>query len=183
LVEKPLFTLFSTAASIERDVLAKVKVLSKDQQRQYLSLHNNFRGQNIFSGIYRTNALPCGPDSPVGAVYPTICLINHSCAPDSHNSWKSGTMCETIHALRDIKAEEEITISYAKLQASALRRAHLKDAFGFDCRCSLCSLPASELQNSDARRCRIERLDETIGDTTRVLNVPIKALADCQELI
>lgn len=92
-------------------------------------------------------------------------------------------MSETIHALRDIKAGEEIAISYANLQASATRRAHLKNTFGFDCKCSLCSLPAPELQKSDARRDRMEQLDEAIGDPSRVMNVPIKTLADCRELL
>lgn len=81
IIEKPLFTLFSTADTLDQNILAKVKALSKDQ---HLSLHNNFRGQNILNGIYKINALPCGSDSPVGGVYPTICLINHACAPNAH---------------------------------------------------------------------------------------------------
>jgi hypothetical protein len=152
--------------------LKKVKALSKDQQRQYLSLHNNHSGGNVFSGIFRTNALPCGSGSAIGGVYPTICLINHSCNSNTHHSWNIMTSSETIHALRDIKAGEEITICYGEPKAFSARRAELRASFGFDCDCSLCSLPHAEIQESDARRIRIERLDEAIGDPGRVMNNP-----------
>ncbi|KAF1944746.1 hypothetical protein EJ02DRAFT_442323 [Clathrospora elynae] len=182
LIEKPLFTLDPEADLVESSVVSKVKALSKDKQRQFLALHNNFPGKNVFSGVFRTNALPCGPESVVGAVYPTICLINHCCDPNSHNNWNNKTSSETIHAVRDMKAGEEIMIPYAKQEASFTRRALLKSSFGFDCSCSLCSLPVSELKKSEARRLRIEELDQAIGEPSRLVNAPTKALADCQEM-
>jgi len=172
LCEKPLFTLVSAANLIDNAVLAKVKSLSKDQQRQYLGLHNNHPSSNIFSGIFKTNALPCGPGSPIGGVYPTICLINHSCDSNSHHSWNDTISSETIHALRDIKAGEEITICYKDPETYQARRAKLRGSFGFDCDCSLCSLPLEERQKSDTRRTRIAQLDEDIGDPSRVMNSP-----------
>ncbi|KAF1837749.1 SET domain-containing protein [Decorospora gaudefroyi] len=181
IVEKPLFTITPAAASIESNVIAKVRALSKDQQRQFLSLHNNFQGKSIFGGICKTNALPCGVDAIVGGVYPTICLINHCCVPNAHHSWNSKTNSETVHALRYIQAGEEIMIAYDYDKASAPRRANLKNSFGFDCSCRLCSLPRSELQKSDERRLRIKQLDEAIGDSSRVMNTPV--LADCQEML
>ena len=172
LCEKPLFTLVSAANMVDNAVLAKVRSLAKDQQRQYLGLHNNYPNNNIFSGIFKTNALPCGPGSPIGGVYPTICLINHSCDSNSHHSWNDMTSSETIHALRDIKAGEEITICYKDPETYQARRAELRGSFGFDCDCSLCSLPLEERQKSDARRTRIAQLDEDIGDPSRVMNSP-----------
>ena len=105
LSEKPLFITsnWSSMSQMESNLAAKLKALSKTEQRQFLSLHNNFPGKHPFSGIVRTNALPCGPDSEIGGVYPTICLINHSCLPNAHNSWNIDTECETIHAIRFIK--------------------------------------------------------------------------------
>lgn len=181
-VEKPLFTASSPMGNVDNVVLAKVKALSKEQQRQYLSLHNNCPGKNPFTGIFKTNALPCGAGSPVGAVYPTICLINHTCIPNAHNSWNSKTRLETIHAIREIKAGEEITISYAEGPAHK-RLMKLRDAFGFECRCELCSRPASEIRESDARRMRIEQLDEAIGDPGRTMIAPHRAIADGHELL
>jgi hypothetical protein len=183
--EKPLFTThnISQPGVMEINVAAKLRALSKPEQRQFLSLHNNFPGKNPFGGIVKTNALPCGPDSIVGGIYPTICLINHSCLPNAHNSWNSNTNCETIHATRFIPAGEEITIPYDKGGPSSVRQAQLKEGFGFICTCNLCSLPPTMLQASDARRLEIQRLDDAIGDPTRVLNKPADSLVDCQSLL
>lgn len=168
---------------MENNIAAKLKALSKTEQRQFLSLHNNFPGKYPFSGIMKTNALPCGPNSEIGGVYPTICLINHSCLPNAHNSWNSDAECETIHAIGFIKAGEEITISYDKGGPSDSRRTHLKDEFGFICNCSLCTLPPAHLQASDARRRKIKLLDDVIGDGDRVMNRPQESLADCHSLL
>lgn len=184
LVESPLFTArnMSSTSSMERDIAAKLKSLSKAQQRQFLSLHNNFPGKNPCSGIVKTNALPCGSDSPMGGIYPTICLINHSCLANAHNNWNEVAEHETIHALRDIEEGEEITISYDKGETSAARRLHLKDAFGFDCTCPLCLLTSDQVEASDARRVQINRLDSSIGNASTVLNKPDDALAACHSL-
>ncbi|KAI9653330.1 MAG: hypothetical protein M1829_001315 [Trizodia sp. TS-e1964] len=185
LSEKPLLinSSMSSVTSMEDDIAAKLKALSKTEQRLFLSLHNNFPGKHPFSGITKTNALPCGPDSPVGGVYPTICLINHSCLPNAHNSWNSDAKRETIHAIRPIKAGEEITISYDEGDPSGPRRAHLKNTFGSDCNCSVCILPSAELEASDNRRRQIQLLDEAIGDPGRVMMRPEDSLADCHSLL
>jgi hypothetical protein len=185
LCEKPLFTTpnLSPLAVMEKSLATKLKTLSRVEQRQFLSLHNNFPGKYPFSGIMKTNALPCGPDFIIGGVYPTICLINHSCLPNAHNSWNSDAKCETIHAIRYIKSGEEITISYDKGGPSAARRSHLKDAFGFVCSCTLCSQPSSDLHISDTRRLQIKNLDDAIGDSERVMNKPEDCLADCHLLL
>lgn len=92
-VESPLFTVTYTSytSMMERDIDAKLKSLSKAQQRQFLSLHNNFPGKNPFSGIVKTNALPCGSDSIIEGIYLTICLIDHNCpAKRNHNLLRQG---------------------------------------------------------------------------------------------
>ena len=185
LCEHPLLTTLqlSPISLLESNIAAKLKSLSKTQQRQFLSLHNNFPGKHPFSGIVKTNALPCGPDSTTGGIYPTICFINHSCISNAHNNWNPASKCETIHTVRHITAGEEITISYDKGGPSASRRTGLRDAFGFDCDCSLCSLPLPELQLSDNRRVHIQRLDNAIGDPGRVLGRPYDCLADCRSLL
>ena len=185
LYENPLFTIphLSPISQMEINIATKLKALSKTQQRQFLLLHNNFPGKHPFSGVVKTNALPCGPSSVIGGIYPTICLINHSCLPNAHNSWNSDTKCETIHAIRYINAGEEITISYDKGGSSDSRRTYLKDAFGFDCNCSVCSLSLPELQISDAHRLQIQHLDDAIGDSDYVMNRPDDCLADCHSLL
>jgi len=184
LCEKPLLTTPNIAPlqAMEDSIAIKLKKLAKAEQRQFFSLHNNFPGKFPFSGIMKTNALPCGSGSITGGVYPTICLISHCCLPNAQHNWNSDAGWETIHAVRHIKAGEEITISYDHGGPSDSRRTYLKDAFGFDCDCCLCSLPHPELQDSNQRRLQIQRLDSAIGDPGRVMNKPDECLADCHRL-
>jgi len=168
---------------LERDLAGKLRALSRGEQRQFLSLHNNFPGKYPFGGIVKTNALPCGSGSPVGGVYPTACLINHSCYPNAHNNWNPDAEHETIHAIRPIGIGGEITISYDRGGPSNVRQAFLKEAFGFRCSCSGCSLPPSELRASDDRRLLIQRLDDRIGDPIRMMNSPKESLESCHLLL
>ncbi|KAF5649496.1 SET domain protein [Fusarium tjaetaba] len=180
LCEKPLLVASTTTpGDLEATAAPRLKDLSKSAQRQFLSLHNNFPGPDPLSGIIRTNALPCGPGSIVGGVYPTICLINHSCLPNSHQNWNNKAGHETIHAIRQIKAGEEITISYCEGGPSNERRPMLKKAFGFDCACSLCSLPPSQLQASDYRRELIQQLGFDIKNIFTMIYRPEANLNAC----
>ncbi|KAF7933477.1 hypothetical protein EAE99_003362 [Botrytis elliptica] len=140
---------------LEAFLATKLKAMSRESQRQFLSLHNNFPGKNPFSGIFKTNALPCGSGSPIGSIYPTVCLINHSCMPNAHNSWDSAKEHETIHAIRSIERGAEVTISY--------------DYGG--------------TSSDDNRRTQIKNLDDAIGDPFRMKSNPQESLRDCYSLI
>ncbi|RYP40633.1 hypothetical protein DL769_011736 [Monosporascus sp. CRB-8-3] len=161
----------------------KLEALTKEEQRQFFALHNNFPGKYPFAGIVKTNALPCGPGASIGGVYPTICRINHSCLPNCHNNWNEDLELETIHAIKDIRPGEEITIDYTEGGPSDTRRIKLKQSFGFDCDCVVCSLPPAELKTSDDRRRRIQALDKAIGDPYRMMSDPAASLADCYALL
>lgn len=169
--------------ALELVLAAKLRAMTKTEQREYLSLHNNFPGKPVLGSILKTNGLPCGTDSPNGGIYPTICLINHSCLPNSHNNWNDEAKHETIHAIQPIKAGQEITISYDRGGPSAERQAFLKKAFGFDCKCSICTLPPAGLRDSNARRALIQRLDDAIGDPYRMASKPVESLRDCHSLL
>lgn len=182
--EKPLLvTRPGAPAALEAFLSSELKKLDKASQRQFLSLHNNFPGKHPFAGIMKTNALPCGSGSEIGAVYPTICRINHSCLPNSQNTWNSDTKIETIFAISPIKCGEEITISYDKGGPSAVRQASLKQSFGFQCTCVVCSQPKALLRESDTRRSRIQQLDGQIGDPFRMWKSPGESLKDCHSLL
>ncbi|KAI0134061.1 hypothetical protein BJ170DRAFT_591053 [Xylariales sp. AK1849] len=184
LCEKPLFTVARMSPRLLHEAVAeKLKSLSKNEQRQFLSLHNNFPGQYAFSGIVLTNALPCGSGSTVGGIYLKTCLINHNCIPNAHNNWNEEARHETIHAAKNILVGEEIMISYDANLPSIARWAKLKSSFGFQCRCELCTLPANELIISDRRRLQIEDLDSMIGDPRLMLSNPLKSLTACRDLL
>ncbi|KAH7385096.1 hypothetical protein BKA64DRAFT_712220 [Cadophora sp. MPI-SDFR-AT-0126] len=182
--EKPLITVGPMPPDeLEQFLATKLKAMSRESQRQFLSLHNNFLAKKPFSGIFKTNALPCGSGSPVGSVYPTVCLINHSCMPNAHNSWNSAKGHETIHAIRSIERGAEITISYDHGGTASERQVFLKESFGFSCTCSCCTLPPSSLQASDNRRTQIQNLDEAIGDPFVMMSYPQASLRDCYSLV
>ncbi|CAH0046640.1 unnamed protein product [Clonostachys solani] len=182
--EKPLLVARPGApGTLEAFLSSELKKLDKSSQRQFLSLHNNFPGKHPFAGIMKTNALPCGSRSEIGAVYPTICRINHSCLPNSQNTWNSDTKIETIFAIRPINCGEEITITYDQGGPSAVRRASLKQSFGFQCSCVVCSQPPALLRESDIRRSRIQQLDGQIGDPIRTWKSPGESLKDCHSLL
>ncbi|TGJ82107.1 hypothetical protein E0Z10_g6675 [Xylaria hypoxylon] len=184
LCEKPLLIIRNTSPELlHRDVASKLKSLSKEEQRQFLSLHNNFPGRHAFAGIVKTNALPCGPGAIIGGIFPKICRINHSCFSNCHNSWNDETQQETIHAIKDILAGEEITISYDHSGPASVRQAHLQPNFGFNCQCELCTLPPEELQASDNRRGLIQQLDEQVGDAFTMSTEPLVSLQACQALL
>ncbi|KAJ2990352.1 hypothetical protein NUW58_g2994 [Xylaria curta] len=184
LYEKPLLIVRSTSPDlVHRTVASKLMALSKEEQRQFFSMHNNFPGQHAFAGIVKTNALPCGSNAVTAGVYVKIGLINHSCLSNCHNSWNSETQHETIHAIKDILAGEELTIAYDKGIPTAARQGFLRSSFGFDCRCELCTCPLPEQQASDDRRRQIQLLDEQVGDSYTVTTNPTVSLQACHTLL
>ncbi|TEY81554.1 hypothetical protein BOTCAL_0033g00350 [Botryotinia calthae] len=110
--EKPLLKAEAMPRDeLERFLATKLKAMSKESQRQFLSLHNSLSAKKPFSGIFRTNALPC--------------------MPNAHNSWNGDKEHETIHAIRSIEREAGITISYDRGGTASERQAFLKESFGY----------------------------------------------------
>ncbi|KAI1871694.1 hypothetical protein JX265_005680 [Neoarthrinium moseri] len=184
--EPPLFTTASLtdADNIEKDLGRIIRGLPKEGQRAFLALHNNFPGQpNPFSNIIRSNGYPLGPSSDVGAIFPLIARLNHSCRPNAQHAWNEALQRETVYAVRDVAPGEELTLSYHNGGPSAERRAALRQFFGFECACELCALPANKLARSDKHLRDAQALDERIGDSKRVKMQPEDALNDCRELL
>jgi hypothetical protein len=184
LSEEPLLTTacITSIETQEKDLATALRSLSKDGQRAFLSLHNNHPGKNPLSNIIRTNAYPLGPNSDIGGLFPKIARINHSCLPNTQHSWNSILQKQTVYVVRPISEGDEITLSYSAGGPSKIRKATLKEYFGFDCTCNLCSLPPAKLAASDARWSQMETLDAAIGNPKRVMMAPDKALADCKKL-
>ncbi|KAF2435328.1 SET domain-containing protein [Tothia fuscella] len=182
--EAPLFTTAEIQSSdTERELVRIIKSLPRDSQRAFLSLHNNNPGREPFSNIVRSNGYPLGPSSDVGGIFVKIARINHSCLANTQQAWNTGRNQETVYAVRNIKKGEEITIAYTIGGTSAERKSRMKQFFGFECRCELCSRSGKQLRTSDANYTRMAELDDSIGDSGRVRKTPEKALSDCRELL
>ncbi|CAM44467.1 hypothetical protein LBRM_35_7140 [Leishmania braziliensis MHOM/BR/75/M2904] len=73
-------------------------------------------------------------------IYEVGCLFNHSCDPNlsvQYSSLNDETL--TVVALRDVKAGEELTISYIDSSLPfAVRQQQLLDHYLFECRCPRC---------------------------------------------
>ena len=165
LSERPMFLMWPAPLDkIEGEIAKKLKTLPMADQKRFLSLHNNYPGGKMpLFGIMKTNS------AGMGAIYPTISRINHSCRPNSHNGWNTDTGYRTIPAIRDIKADEEITYAYDSAGRSTLRRQRLQDTFDINCTCERCQLPPSKRRSSDIRLARIQRLGPA---TENIASVP-----------
>lgn len=187
LSDKPLFRIerFGSALPvIEKAIVSKLDLLSQDDRRTFLSLHNNTPDASYpLASIVKTNALPLGTDALEGGLFPEASRINHACVPNCQHTWNDNLGEETIHAVRRISKGEEITISYADTGTFESRRRHLKKAFGFDCTCELCSLPETARAVSNHRQSEIKRLDELIGDGSRLISNPDRCLEDVHILL
>jgi hypothetical protein len=90
---------------------------------------------------------------------------NHFCRHNAQNTWNENITKLTIHALRDINAGQEITISYlASTLEFTERQRHLEEKFKFRCKFELCSMPLAKLELSNERLMKIQCIDRLIGE-------------------
>lgn len=187
LSEAPILTTdcINSLETVEKDIARQLRSQDKDSQRAYFSLHNNFPSEkkNLLSNIIRSNGYPLGPNSEVGGVFLNIARINHSCRPNAKHSWNKNTKQQTVYALRNISAGDEITVSYLNGGVSKERQELLLQNFQFRCACHVCSLPDKELKASDTRILRAKDLDNTIGNWNSARYSPAKVLADARKLL
>ncbi|KAE9367180.1 SET domain-containing protein [Stipitochalara longipes BDJ] len=190
LLERPLFKAPGSTediSSAEIIVLREVKSLTKEQQLAFFALQN-VQGRKCTPelGIVITNMLPLG-ESNGGGLFLKASRINHSCQPNAQHAWNDVLGHLTVHALRDIEADDEITISYISgvSPGYAERQRHLMDAFSFSCACELCSLPLPARAGSDYRLEQIRSINEDDGaatDLVQVLERPAKSFNQVHRL-
>lgn len=73
------------------------------------------------------------------AAYLLASMLNHSCEPCLDISFPSNNAVAAFTAARDIRAGEQLTISYVDSGLPlAARSAQLQFGYGFACRCPRC---------------------------------------------
>lgn len=186
LSEEPIITLSCNEMNSERlqiSVCKQVATLDENQQRAFLSMQNIHPYKNAaerYLGIFRTNSLPAEADGDNGAIFLKACFINHACDNNAQKNWNKKIKRHTVHALRDIDKDEEITITYlSPLKNRTARQKALQERFRFTCLCHLCSLPPEQSQESDRRLEEIHRLDDVIDQlgTEGILVSPLRTLS------
>lgn len=96
--------------------------------------------------------------------FPDVSRINHDCRPnlafriDEH-------LAHRTHAVRDIYAGEELTLSYMNpFEAHAVRQRHILQSWGFACTCQHCAMSGDEIRASDARLDEMDELEAELGN-------------------
>lgn len=89
-------------------------------------------------GIVAVNSLEINQDGEISAIYPTSCLLEHNCVPNTVLVF--GNHLEnykiTVRAALPIKKGEHITTMYTHaLWGTQARREHLRETKYFDCKC------------------------------------------------
>ncbi|KAL2061305.1 hypothetical protein VTL71DRAFT_7578, partial [Oculimacula yallundae] len=119
--------------------------LTGPQQRAYLELYGY--ASDDFKKLHHWEVLG-ELDRKVLAIYTAnhwgrdvfqlASRFNHSCIPNIHNAYNATINKETFHAIRDIEAGEELTVSYIfGIHSRSERQAQLSK-WGFQCTCPVC---------------------------------------------
>ena len=97
-----------------------------------------------------------------------ICLdasrINHSCLPNAHYSWNENIRRETLHAVKNISKDEEITINYCSAIRTLDDRQRELEPYLFTCCCPACRTDTDVGIRSQLRRQEMVDLDQEIAD-------------------
>lgn len=145
---------------------APVAGLSSAAQASIYGLSSAFGSKrHALAGIFHTNNLELDiTDEPDPAnrfvgCFPAIARANHDCSPSANYYFVFGTFCGELRAVRDLRAGEEITISYCDVLAPrAERQATLERLFCFRCACASCALVGTKARQSDERRAALGAL-------------------------
>ena len=155
IAEQPLARLPMHWASRAQAAVTLDKVigaLSPESRADYFSLSqgDNHGTVQTSLGVWLTNALPLddarGSDDKAAddeaAVFTKISRLNHSCVPCCHQEWNAELGLMTVHVIRPVEAGEELTICYLTPagRPRTERLGLLRNRFGFDCDCTLCTL-------------------------------------------
>lgn len=168
LAEKPFFTLSDrpelsvSDPYAPNDISEAFERLPASEQRKYFSLHCPDRPDcSPGVSIYEANCFEMGSGT-------CICLdasrINHSCIANAHYSWNDSIKRETVHAVKDISKDEEITISYCSAILSFEERRRELESYVFNCSCPACKTGTEFGMRSQIRRLEMVDLDQEIAD-------------------
>ena len=108
-------------------------------------------------------------DSDKAGLYCNISVMNHSCVPNTVNSWVMGDFQRSrVRAILTIEKDEEILRSYQDTTdfdcgSREFRRQTLLEMRGFLCQCSHCSLEGEDLEENERMREEIREKGDEIG--------------------
>ncbi|RDX47166.1 SET domain-containing protein [Lentinus brumalis] len=160
------------AEDIYRTLEGFVSLMKPENRRGVYALRNS-KGSALpteLAGIVDTNSQEAGPFPNYAAQYTgvarDISRANHSCNPNTHPAFDTPTLTYSLHALRPIRAGEEITITYLgnTLDQHHERQQELRELYGFTCTCKICRLTGPERRQSDMARFALQLHRQKIAE-------------------
>jgi hypothetical protein len=114
------------------------------------------------AAIFQSNSVAMGENGEHGSgVFASYSRINHSCAPNVHNSYNPTLKKLTIHATSQINKGQEILTSYVDLDRTYEQRKNALLTWGIDCQCRCCAGPKAPA--SASRRKLIFEADQKLA--------------------
>ncbi|GAB1317486.1 SET domain-containing protein 5 [Madurella fahalii] len=153
-----------------------INQLPPEQKKAIMALAKSTGGEPILD-VIRTNGFGIEIEGVQHlALFIDGSRVNHNCRPNAFWRYVNSNMAMEVVALRDIPAGEEIAHSYAPLGYTFEERKAVLQAWGFRCRCALCSAAPAERHLSDSRRERLLELHRTLGQASGLSNQRVDEL-------
>lgn len=148
----------------EKQVEDAFNALSTADQESFLNLHE---GRSPYPTrtlrIFKANAFG---DETCAWLCLKIARLNHLCAPNAELTETDNERDVKVVAIKSIAKSEEIFISYngSLEEGSKVERAQvMKETYGFECHCVVCTLEGREADLSDARRHLINAISHKLA--------------------
>lgn len=95
-----------------------------------------------------------------------VSRINHACVPNAQGNFNTTLGCFTIHAVRPIEQDEEVTLSYLAEQGSVrnTRQGHLMNHYGFLCDCPACDSESLQGRDVESRRQKLRTMLQVFAE-------------------
>lgn len=172
LTESPLFSL--TPSPSNSSVLSALSQCSRDEQRQFFALSNEYKGHLLPAlGIFESNALyyhtidkreQGDGVQELAGLFLLASRFNSSCTPNVSRCWDPSQQLMIFRTLQNVQEGEELCFNYCDvLGTKEQRREDVMQERNFLCRCEACELEGDESAESDRRRSTIARLFEEVG--------------------
>ncbi|KAL8831536.1 MAG: hypothetical protein Q9191_000814 [Dirinaria sp. TL-2023a] len=167
MADQCLFSVLGPKA-LYSEIEAAFDALSPEDKRSYMQLRcPDHPGRSPVIRIWDANCFAMGHDT---GIFLLASRINHSCTPNAHFAWNANIDRETVHAIIDISAGQEIETSYCPTHKDAYSRRRRLEAYGFDCSCDACQQVTHTGRVSEERRRQLMELDHEISDSASRLS-------------
>lgn len=179
LQERALFKLWQSQPSAS-DIKAQLSRLSKVDKDTFYDLANSeSEDVPIEQGIWATNVFQI--DNTYKGIFPIASRINSSCRPNIAYSEDLRAGALQFRTIRPVKRGEELCHAYEpELHVRSERQRRYKSNWDFDCACELCTASQEDVDESDDRICRMNKLEQRIKRENRS---PILRDAEYYEMV